>query len=426
MRMKADGDYVFWPFGETYGLEPSAPSEKTDYVWSFKEVALQGFTPPQDCDCTEVEFIDGVMVPVAPKEKPREEQKIDFRNYLYTVSDLGNLSPTEPLVNKLLYCDTLAQLSGPPGTYKSFFALNLACALAAGLDEWEGHKIPKRKKVIYIAAEGASGLRVRILAWCESHDIEPASLDNWLYILPNPVQLGAPTQVEQITEITKQVDAALVIFDTRARCTVGLEENSATEQGKAIEAAETIRKNTHATIWVIHHSSRNGSNPRGSTAWDGAVWSDLRITKEAEFAVKVEAFKHKDAPSDETFEYNLRVHTVSANLMPDPAHNDTAGGNAFDPSVSDYRQTLTFFRPDDRNSDENSAPGRKNVVNLCRNSCGDEGLTRTQIVDLAIDNGVGKTRAYEIVNDLINEGHLRNMSTGKVRRYGWFDSKRIV
>src|ERR1700694_3582604 len=290
----------------------------------------------------------------ARKENHKDREA--YLNRLLTVSDLENLPVVEPLVDKLLYRNTLAQLTGPPGTYKSFFALNLSCALASGLDEWEGLSIPKREKVIYVAAEGASGLRVRILAWCERDEINPKSLDHWLYIVPKPIQLGVSTQVEQITETISEVGAGLLILDTRARCTLGLEENSATEQGRAIEAAERIRKNTGCTVWVIHHSSRAGSNPRGSTAWDGAVWTDLAISKEAELAVKIEVAKHKDAPSDEVFEFSLVKHTVSIDQMPlSPREidvvNDTpasgveigAGGEPYIPFVDDPRHTLAFF-----------------------------------------------------------------------------------
>jgi hypothetical protein len=45
-----------------------------------------------------------------------------------------------------------------------------------------------REKVIYPAAESAAGLRARILAWCERNNVEPATLDGWLYIMCNSLR----------------------------------------------------------------------------------------------------------------------------------------------------------------------------------------------------------------------------------------------
>jgi hypothetical protein len=42
---------------------------------------------------------------------------------LLSVSDLGNLRAVEPLVDGLLFRNTLAQLSGPPGSYRSLSQL---------------------------------------------------------------------------------------------------------------------------------------------------------------------------------------------------------------------------------------------------------------------------------------------------------------
>src|SRR5699024_11442273 len=122
------------------------------------------------------------------------------------------------------------------------------------------------------AAEGATGLNARILAWCELNRIDPADLDGKFYALPTAPQLGELVDVGQLIDLVTEVDAGLLVLDTRARCTVGLEENSATEQGTAIRAAELIQAANNTTVLAVHHSSRGGGAGRGSNAWDGAVW----------------------------------------------------------------------------------------------------------------------------------------------------------
>lgn len=333
---------------------------------------------------------------------PDAEAKPTLRQQLLSVSDLDTLAAVEPLVDGLLYRNTLAQLSGAPGSYKSFLSIAISCALASGSSSFEGHRIKRREQVIYVAAEGASGLRVRIHAWCQHHGIDPEALDGWLHILPIPVQLGAALLVDEAVAMVRDIGAGLVVLDTRARCTLGLEENSATEQGLAVEAAERIRAASDCTVWAIHHMGRNGTTPRGSTAWDGAVWTDLRLTAE-DSVMTVKAEKHKDAPSGQTYEYRLKPITVSAERMPGVPE--------------DERKSLVVFPPDGGNFGEIPTGSWEFVGKLAGNFCGLEGLTRAQLADLCVEHGVSKSTAYRVINKLAEDGFLRNIGTDKRPKY---------
>jgi hypothetical protein len=382
------------------------------------------YPSPADIEIRNGADVDNSVWPDEPdwlkKEREEARENATLRDRLLSVSDLEHLPTVAPLVDEILYRDTLAQLSGPPGSYKSFVAINLSCALAAGKNEFANHRIPKREKVVYVAAEGATGLRARILAWCQRHDTEPATLDGWLHILPLPVQLGASDEVTEAVEMVQEVEAGLLVLDTRARCTLGLEENSATEQGKAVEAAEALRRAAGCTVLVIHHSGRSGSNPRGSTAWDGAVWTDLRIVAPAPLTAQVTVEKHKDVPAGETYDYRLAPHTLSSELSPASGEDVKAVQSVFVPDVSSLQQSLVVFRSTTGIPGEISGPIAKKVADLCRNSCGTEGLTRAQLVRLAVDAGISQSHAYAAVNGLLNSGRLRNVGTGKRPRYAWF------
>ena len=58
------------------------------------------------------------------------------RDKLLTLDDLRTLPPPTPLIKKLIYADTLVQLSAGPGSLKSFLAITMACCLATG--QWFG------------------------------------------------------------------------------------------------------------------------------------------------------------------------------------------------------------------------------------------------------------------------------------------------
>lgn len=330
--------------------------------------------------------------PAAWKHRPH------LRDRLLSVTDLAHLPPVRPLVDGLLYRDTLAQLSGPPGSYKSFAAIGIACAVATGTP-FAGFSVRQPGRVVYVAAEGANGLRARILAWCEVEQVEPEALDGQLLILPEPVQLG--DDVSEIVDVVRAFDADLVIIDTRARCTVGLEENSATEQGRAIDAAEQIRAAAGCTVLVVHHSGTSTQRGRGSTAWDGAVWSDLRMSGEG-LRATIECGKHKDVPAGCKHELTLMRHRVSQHLMPN--------------TLDMQRQTLVVSR-NGSGIESLRANSQCVVLEIVRNSAPPEGLTAPQVVSLAAGSNVGKSSVYEGLKALIEAGELLNVGTPNRTRY---------
>jgi hypothetical protein len=324
-----------------------------------------------------------------------------LQSQLLTVSGLSELPPARPLIRGLVNRGTLVQLSGAPGTYKSFLSVGMACSVAAGVS-FEGHDVPEPGTVVYVAAEGAAGLLVRINAWCEVNGLRPDDLDGRLYVLPVPVQLGNRIDVAEALSIAIEVGAALLVIDTRARCTLGLEENSATEQGPAIEACELLVRETGCAVLVIHHAARNGSAGRGSNAWDGAINSDLRLTGE-HLQATVTCHKHKDDPSGCEHPFRMVPHTVSAELMPDVEE--------------ERRRTLVVVQGFDRMTVPDDPKSTVAVAEIVRTCAGPDGLTGAQIAQLAAERDIKRSQVYASINKLFNRGALINLGTDKRPRY---------
>ena len=119
---------------------------------------------------------------------------------------------------------SFAVVFGAPGVGKSFLALSWAFAVAAG-KSWQDRKV-NGGPVIYIAAEGFGGLKLRVTALLNHEDYGVETPCNFL---DRPINLANPNEVEAfITEIQPTVGKpALIIIDTLARCFVGGDENSA-------------------------------------------------------------------------------------------------------------------------------------------------------------------------------------------------------
>lgn len=323
------------------------------------------------------------------------DQPAPFSDQLLSLADLANLPPVRPLVDGLLYRDTLAQLSGPPGSYKTFLMLGMALSVALGMD-WEGHHVPEPGTVVYVAAEGATGLRARVLAWCELTNVDPAKLEGKIYFLPVPIQLGNTVDVGQAVDLVEKHSAALLVLDTRARCTVGLEENSATEQGRAVHAAEVIQRAAQCTVVGVHHSGRAGGAGRGSNSWDGAVWSDLRVTGD-ELQARIHCEKHKDVPAGCDHEFRMVAHTVSERFMPG--------------CTVQQRSSLVSVESGPLELSTSTRPSNRTVLELIRKTDGVEGLTRAAIVALCKEHEISKSTAYAAVKNLAASGSLENIGT---------------
>ena len=332
----------------------------------------------------------------ADEEKPL----VHLRDRLLTLTNLENLVPPKPLISGLIYQNTAAQISGPPGSYKSFIAVGMMCSLATGTP-FSDFEVPRRGKTVYVAAEGASGIRKRLLAWCEQYKVDPEELNENLLILPIPLQLDDRDQIAQMIDIVGEFRADMLVLDTRARCTVGLEENSATAQGKAIEALDRIRDGTGCTPLGVHHSSRTGTAGRGSNAWDGAVWSDLRVNGSHQVA-KLHCEKHKDIPDGCDHHFAFLSRTVPEKLMPGISLQD--------------RSTLVLSRIGSGFSGP-TANSRQVILDIIRTTAPVDGFTPTQIVEFASEYKIARATAYGALKWLVDRGRIENVGSDKRARY---------
>src|SRR3990167_7919183 len=98
---------------------------------------------------------------------------------LYSMTELLRLPPPEWLIKHYLPAGGLVGLYGQPGHYKSFVAIDMAMSVATG-QPWQGADT-RRGHVIYVAAEGGTGIAKRGHAWLQEHQVDPAQADiAWL------------------------------------------------------------------------------------------------------------------------------------------------------------------------------------------------------------------------------------------------------
>lgn len=265
--------------------------------------------------------LDLVADDVAVPDDVPEMTRADYlRAALLTTDDLDDLPEPDPLVKGLLMMDSLAWVYGDPGSGKSFVALDWAAHVATGAPWW-GRRV-HQGPVLYIAAEGMSGLPRRVRAWESYHGMRARGL----HILPEAVQLMGVGEVDAVTQVATELKPALIVVDTQARVTVGADENTAQEMSRFVKALDTIREATGACVLVVHHKPRGGDNLRGSNSIDGAAQTVIRV-KKAESRVSVICdgsigTKQKDEDPDDPFtRMDMTLTRSEKSAVVVPAHD---------------------------------------------------------------------------------------------------------
>lgn len=225
---------------------------------------------------------------------------------LLTRSALKQLPKAEPLIDNVLDQGTVALLYGKWGSGKSFIAWDWAASIAAGR-AWQGRPTEQRR-ALYIAAEGAYGLRARMDAWEQGWKttVEDGQLD----ILPRPLNLTNAIDVCNLAALIKWNGYGLVLFDTLARCMVGADENSAKDCGQVVDAMHRLREATpdgRGVITAVHHTGKDGKTFRGSSVFEAGADTVYAVKMDGA-VITLGREKRKDGPEDD--QHTLRLDPI--------------------------------------------------------------------------------------------------------------------
>ena len=182
------------------------------------------------------------------------------------------------LVKGLLQRGSYAEIYGAPGEGKTFVALDLAYAVAAG-KPWMDKNV-HTGLALYLAYEGAGGLVNRAKALRQHYGDKDVSL----YITGAAFNLrdlvGRAALGELIATLPEK--PALIVFDTLAHALCGGDENSAQDVSAFNSAVQALIASTGAAVIIIHHSGKDKSKgARGSSALLAALDTEIEIDNHA-------------------------------------------------------------------------------------------------------------------------------------------------
>jgi hypothetical protein len=209
------------------------------------------------------------------------------------------------LVKNWLELDALSVVYGEPGAGKSFFALDLVFHIAAAAN-WFGNRVYKLpQKVVYVAAEGARGLKRRIHAYkMKSPELYRAAIEN-IILLPVAPNLSDEIDAKALVEAFG-IETKVWIFDTLARTIGGGDENTSKDMGIYVANAGEVRQATGGHVMVVHHSGKDQSRgARGSNSLKGAIDTEIEVVAKDGIIIAT-ATKQKDMETGRQLRFQIK------------------------------------------------------------------------------------------------------------------------
>jgi len=234
-----------------------------------------------------------------------------------SVAEITKAVEPVPLIDGLLFKESLICLFGPSGVGKTFVILDLMFHIAFGIP-WNGLKVC-RGTVVYNFGEGESGLARRLDALFQhkgrrkSH--APIVCDNQIVNLFNEREVQAFIDRLKALQAISRYPIALIVLDTLARCAVGAEENSNRDMGIIVKHCDLIRKELGVAVMLIHHTGWTMGKERGASALRGALDTCLSLSAEGRTGLKLEVEKQKDGEKGDAILFELEPVELPSNRV---------------------------------------------------------------------------------------------------------------
>jgi hypothetical protein len=226
------------------------------------------------------------------------------------IDEIGNMPPPAWLVEGIITAGGLSVLWGRSGDFKSFVALDLAMCTSTGT-AWHG-RATQHGLVVFLAAEGASGVGSRAHGWRSTKGKELSKPK--FKLVPHSVALTSE-ELEHLIAAILELDECpvLIVIDTLARTFGSGDENKQADMNAYVSAADRLRIATGAHVMIVHHSGvHEDRRERGSNVLRGAADTVIKISrKDDKLHIMNRAPEGKQKDADEFATIKLRAQKVS-------------------------------------------------------------------------------------------------------------------
>lgn len=178
-----------------------------------------------------------------------------------TAADFAEEDPPQSIIEGILAAE-LNLLGGPSAAGKSLLARDWALSVGSG-QPWNGNLVPEKRNVLWIASEGMHDFSFR---W-KSQPLWDDAKDN-IYVLPDPINLVQPGDVDWLLAEYDAERPGLVVFDVIYG--MGMADDTGTKDVfPVINAMKRISAAWGGATLALGHTGHNTDQRRfrGTSSW---------------------------------------------------------------------------------------------------------------------------------------------------------------
>lgn len=280
---------------------------KCDPPWDYDEMAVKvanGYryatSAPGNMTTAYRQAMVKALFKVAEVELPSGTERSSGRYRIVDRAGIEHIKDPEWLIPGFLPKGGHATISGAPGTFKTFLALDILMSIGAGSKAgrvWP--EICEAGPVLLAVGEGRSGLKPRIEAWEQEHN-DGLPVADMVLVDPVPLVSAGAADWEAFCDLALSLSPegyVLVVIDTAGRAMQGVNENAQEHASMLTQLVTTLQRRLSCAVLVIHHTGHGDqSRAKGSGVFGADADTVLVVSRETkEYAVSVSMTKQKDA-----------------------------------------------------------------------------------------------------------------------------------
>lgn len=346
---------------------------------------------------------------------------LDQIGSVHDLSDLIKPKPREWLVQDVVECEKLTMLVGPPGSYKSLLAMDLAFAVASGspwlpsgkngfavsIDGAEFKQLTpfktKQADVLWIDLDQGSDEMARRM-WALRKEYSTIKNTSFRYSnMPN-LNLADGASLDWI--VREVGSARLLVIDTFRRTFPWEMDENSSSVDQILKALRQVVRATNVSVLLLHHTNKGSrkaiqDNIRGSIAIAGGLDRAFLITKEEDAgdnAMRVDCVKAR-GPSVDKFAFCAQFSEGADGLVDIKFAQTTPEGEK-NPSVI-YAFLRKYLR------------GKG-----CTGPEAGPQVRTSDLMDVVMEHeGCGERKSRSLVKAAVREGFIHEQGATSAQRY---------
>src|SRR5262249_44341734 len=212
------------------------------------------------------------------------------------------------LVSDLWSFDAVGIVGGEPKCCKSFLALDLAVAVAAGVPCLRHFAVPDPGRVLLYAAEDAPAIvRRRLEGIAAAAGVTLCDLDIQVITAPT-LRLDLDTDRRSLALTVAKLQPRLLILDPFVRLH-RIDENASGEVAPLLAYLRELQRRHSLAVLVVHHAKKGAGRARAGQALRGSsefhAWGDSNLYLRREGDTLTLTVEHRAAPSQKPMKIEL-------------------------------------------------------------------------------------------------------------------------